>query len=281
MLALALLAVALYRMYGPGDLAERLGRLKTRWAPFYEPEMAGNVWLFIGRGLLVTLEIAVLSIVLSIVFGIVLALMRLARNERLGIPLTKPARFAISAPSTVIVQSVRSSPLFLLILFTYLAAPKLGFRPSPFTAGVVVLTVYTSCILAEIVRAGVLALDRGQFEAADSLGLGYLKKTRLIVLPQALRRMIPSIVSQLVTLIKDTSLLNVITVFELTRRLHVISQTRFNPIESYFVAGAIYFVINFTLSSFARRLELRPTRAAAAAPAVQGIGVEDQTVLAK
>ncbi|MGH2767697.1 MAG: amino acid ABC transporter permease, partial [Actinomycetota bacterium] len=139
--------------------------------------------------------------------------------------------------------------------------------------------LYTSSVLAEIVRAGILSLDRGQFEAADALGLSYLKKLRFVVLPQALRRMVPAVVSQLVTLIKDTSLLSFITVIELTRRLQILQQAYFNPIESWVVGALFYFVINYALSSFARRLEVRPTRVGPAGAAIRGIGAEDQTII--
>lgn len=278
---LALVLAAVYRVYGPGDLGERIAKLQGRWEPFIDPEIAGRIWLFIGRGLLLTFAAAVIAIALSLPFGVLFALMRLARSIQLASPGGSAARFALSVPSTAVVQSIRSLPLFMLVLFSFLGAPRLGLNLSPLAAGVFALTLYTSCVLAEIVRAGILSLDRGQFEAADALGLDYLRKLRFVVLPQALRRMMPSIVSQLVTLIKDTSLLSFITVIELSRRLHFIAQGYFNPVEAYFVAGLLYFVINFSLSTAARRLEVRPTRVGPAREAaVQGIGVEDQTLLA-
>lgn len=278
---MTLIAWAVYRVYGPGDFGERLVRLQRRWEPFYDPEIAGRIWLFIGRGLLLTFAAALISIGLSLIFGVVLALMRLARNRQLRPPGGAAVRLALLAPSTLVVQTIRSLPLFMLILFSFIGAPRLGLNLSPLVAGIFALTLYTSCVLGEIVRAGILSLDKGQFEAADAMGLRYFQKLRFVVLPQALRRMVPAIVSQLVTLIKDTSLLNFITVIELYRRVHIISQGYFNPIESYFVAGLIYFVINFSLSSAARRLELRPSRVGPAREAaVQGIGVEDQTLLA-
>lgn len=278
---IALVTWAVYRMYGPGDLGERIDKLQRRWEPFYNPEIAGRIWIFIGRGLLLTFVAALISIGLSLIFGVLLAIMRLARSRQLQTPGGPAVRVALLAPSTVVVQTIRSVPLFMLILFSFIGAPKLGLNMSPLAAGIFALTLYTSCVLGEIVRAGILSLDRGQFEAADALGLKYFQKLRFVVLPQALRRMIPSIVSQLVTLIKDTSLLNFITVIELYRRVNIVSQGYFNPIESYLVAGLIYFVINFSLSSAARRLELRPSRVGPAREAaVQGIGVEDQTLVA-
>ncbi|MGH2772343.1 MAG: amino acid ABC transporter permease [Actinomycetota bacterium] len=278
-LLVALLAAAVYRSYGPGELAERIERLQRRWSPFVGNE-APVIWKFIANGVWITVQIAMISIALSLVFGLVLALMRLARNRQLRPSAPAGLLAAIAAPATALVQIVRASPLYMLIIYSFIAAPRLGVNLSPMQAGIFALTLYTSCVLAEIMRAGILSLDRGQFEASAALGLSYLNRLRLVILPQGLRRMVPAVVSQLVTLIKDTSLLSFITVLEVNRRLSILSQQRFNPIESLLVAALIYFAINFTLSTLASRLEERPVKAAAGTPAVQAVGSEDQTRLA-
>ena len=137
------------------------------------------------------------------------------------------------------------------------------------------LTLYTSCVTSEIVRAGVLSLDRGQFDAGLSLGLGYFGRVRFIVLPQALRRMIPAIVSQLATLVKDTSLVSFVTVFELSRGGQTLFQQENNVIETLLVLMVIYFMVNFALSQLSTTLELRPGRVGRAkVPAA--LGAEDQ-----
>lgn len=277
---LVLVSAGIYRMYAPGDLLERAGRAQRRWGPFIDPRKAPVTWGFIGRGLLVTLEAALISIALSLVIGIILALIRMARNPRLRMPGGPLLRIALTAPVSTLIQSVRSVPLFMLILYAYLGVPKLGLNMSAFWAGVGALTLYTSCVLAEIIRAGILSLDSGQFEAADSLGLSYFHKLRLVVLPQALRRMAPAVVSQLITLIKDTSLLTYITVIELTRRLGILAQLSFNPIEAYLVAGLMYFCLNFSLSRLVQAMETRPSgKVAGGAPPSLGIGSEDHAVL--
>jgi len=277
LLILAGLAAGAYRSYGPGESAERLARLGRRWRPFVG-DGSGTIWKFIGQGVLITLQIAAVSIVLSLIFGTLLALMRLARDPKLSPAAPLGLRVLVSAPAGFLVQIVRASPLYMLILYTFVAAPRLGLDLPPKVAGIIALTLYTSCVLAEIIRAGILSLDRGQFEASLALGLPYFSRLRLIVLPQAFRRMAPAVVSQLVTLIKDTSLLSFITVLEVSRRLAILSQQKFNPIESFLVAGMIYFVINFALSSAAGRLQRVPVRVAAGNPvAIQQVGAEDQT----
>jgi His/Glu/Gln/Arg/opine family amino acid ABC transporter permease subunit len=263
------LGAAAYRMYAPGDLPERVDRAQARWSIFTE----STTWTFLGRGFLLTLQLAVIAIALSLVFAVVLALVRLSVHPRMRVPV--PGTAIASRVAILLVEVVRSSPLFMLIIYTFIALPKVGIDLSPFWAGVTALTLYTSCVTSEIVRAGILSLDRGQFDAASSLGLSYVGRIRFVVLPQALRRMVPSIVSQLVTLLKDTSLVSFITVFELARRGQALQQLENNPIETSLVIMAIYFAVNMTLSEVSRRLELRPGRVGRArAPAA--LGAEDQ-----
>jgi His/Glu/Gln/Arg/opine family amino acid ABC transporter permease subunit len=277
----ALLGASVYRMYGPGNLSQRLDRLGRRWSPFVNPEFAAGSWRFIGDGLVLTFQAALISVAVSLVLGILLALMRLARHPQMRSTAAPLVRATVAFPATVVVQAVRSAPLFLLVIYAWIALPRVGLNLPGLWAAVVALTLYTSCVLAEIVRAGILSLDRGQFEAADALGLRYFKKLRFVVLPQALRRMTPAVVSQLVTLIKDTSLLSYVTVIELTRRLIIIQQVYFNPIESFMVGAGIYFLINFALSTAARRMEAGRRRIGPAAQAtLQSIGSEDQTLVA-
>ncbi len=263
------LAALWYRAYAPGDLGARLDRAQSRWAIFGE----GSTWTFLAKGLGVTLELALISIVLSLVFAVLLALVRLATHPRMR--LERPGVAFVARGAGLLVEIVRSSPLFMLIIFSFIALPKIGLDLSPFWTGVTALTLYTSCVTSEIVRAGILSIERGQFEAAASLGLGYAARVRLIILPQALRRMVPAIVSQLVTLIKDTSLVSFITVFELSRRGQALRQLAHNPIETSIVLMAFYFVVNFALSQFSRRLELRPGRTGRARPSA-ALGAEDQ-----
>jgi His/Glu/Gln/Arg/opine family amino acid ABC transporter permease subunit len=272
---LGLLAAAAYRMYRPGDLVERLHRAGQRWTFVTR----GSTWNFLGRGLLLTLQMAVVALVLSLAFGIVLALIRLAPNPRVGLPINRSLARVVRAPFATVIESVRSAPLFMLIIFMFIAMPRLGINLSPYVAAVSALTLYNSCVLSEIVRAGILSLDRGQFEAAQSIGLDYRQRLRYVVLPQALRRMVPAILSQLVTLVKDTSLAAYITVTELARRGQILFQIEFNPIETILVLMAIYFLLNYVLSRLARHFEVRPARAAAAKPIVI-VGEEDQVAVA-
>ena len=213
-----------------------------RWAAFTEL----SVWRFLLSGVQVTFTMAAIAIAVSLVLGLLLALLRLST-----FPLLR-------WPATLVIEVVRALPVLLLIFFASLWLPRMGVPVDPFAAGTIALSVYTASVNAEIMRAGILSIERGQVEAARSLGLSYAQTMRHVVLPQALRRMIPPQVSQLVTLIKDTSLTAVIGVLELTRRSQILYQSENppNPLQALFVAACVYFAVNFSLSRLTSRWEL-------------------------
>lgn len=215
------------------------------WSAFLDP----GIWRFIWGGLQITLSMAVVAIAGSLVLGLVLAVLRLSRFPFLRYP------------AAVFVEVVRALPVLFFIFFAFFAAARARLGLTPFGAGTLALTIYTAAINAEILRAGITSVERGQVEAARSLGLTYAQAMRYVILPQALRRMVPPQVSQLITLIKDTSLAAVIGVGELTRRGQIIFQSEFNPLQSLFVVACIYFAINYTISVISRRWELVATGA--------------------
>jgi His/Glu/Gln/Arg/opine family amino acid ABC transporter permease subunit len=222
------------------------------WHLFVDP----LILAFFGQGLAETLRLAVVSVVLSFGVGLLFALGRLSR------------RWWIRIPSIIYVEGIRALPVLLLIvyfnikgtaLFRPIMTPIAGedFELSRFWAGVLGLSIYTSAVLAEIIRAGILSLPRGQTEAASALGLSYVQSMRFVILPQALSLMVPAMMGQLTTVIKDTSLVATIGVFELVLQGRVIYTQNFNPIEVFLFIGVIYFVICFALSQASRRLEIR------------------------
>jgi len=212
-----------------------------RWQIFQE----WAIWEFLAEGLWVTVRVAFFAIIFSLLFGVILALGRLSNNK-----IT-----AISA--TAYIEISRATPSFLIIFYAFIGLPKLGIKLDSFWAAIVGLTVYTSAVLAEIVRAGILSVDKGQLEAAYSLGLSPFSTLITIVLPQALRRMMPAIVSQLITLIKDTSLAYVIALQELTSQGRAIYQKYSNVLETMFVITVLYFILCYVLSLISRRLEIK------------------------
>lgn len=236
------------------------GRLEPRkWQPFLEP----STWRFLGEGLLVTIIVAGASLVLSIIFGIVLGVVRAGLRGPLG--------WLVSGA----IELVRATPILAILLIVTLVAFRFRLTGEAVIAGIVGLTIYNSAVIGEIVRAGILSIPRGEVEAARSLGLSHLQTLRAVVLPQALSRMTPALVSQVITLIKDTSLLFIIAAPELLSYGRSFYNFYGNLLETYVVIACIFFAINYPLSRFSRRLESRQ-------PAEQRlhiVGEEDQALI--
>jgi glutamate transport system permease protein len=242
------------------------GQLEAdRWSYFFKPE----VLRFLGVGLLTTLRLAAVSMAVALAAGFLLALARLSR--------ARPVRWT----AATWIELFRGLPLVLLILSTYFGSLRLGLELSAFTAAAVALALYNSAILAEIFRAGILSLDRGQREAALVVGLTEGQAMRAVILPQAVRRMVPALISQLVTLLKDTSLAAaIIPLEELLRRFQLAAGglVPSAELQGYLLAAAVYVTICLALSQLARRLEIRQRRRYRAG-GIAVTGVEDLTVL--
>jgi putative glutamine transport system permease protein len=157
-----------------------------------------------------------------------------------------------------LVETVRNLPLLLIIFFTYFALPEIGIKMSKMTAAIVALVIFESAMLAEIVRGGLDSVHKGQIEAARSSGLNAVQTMRYVILPQGMRRMVPPIVSQFISLLKDTSLAVVIALPELMNHVQIINGRNVNyVIPTYVMAALMYFVVNYALSVLSRRLESR------------------------
>jgi glutamate transport system permease protein len=236
----AILGVAVARMAAKGAFEADLWRVLAR----------GDVQRLLARGLAATLRAALLAMVLSILVGALLAVGRLSRRSWL------------SRVAGGWVELFRGVPLLLLILFVFLGLPALGVTVSTFWALVAGLTLYNSAVIGEIFRAGILSLPRGQTEAAYAIGLRRGQTLRIVLLPQAVRLMLPALVSQLVTLLKDTSLGFVIGYTELLRngRTAVEFLGGRYSIPIYTAIAVVYIAVNASLSFTARWLDRRTRR---------------------
>ena len=252
----AVVAVGVTRLADNGQFHDDVWRPLRQW----------SVLRFLLDGLLNTLRAAAVAMVLATAIGVVMALGRLARN--------RPVRWVTGA----YVEFFRAMPLILLILFCFLGLPKQGINLEPLQALVLGLSIYNGAVLGEIFRAGVLSLDRGQTEAASALGMTYWQSMATVVLPQAARRMSPAIVSQMVTLLKDTSLGFVVTYDDALRRADQTGKFFGNVLQATVVIAVCYILINLALSRLANRLEVRQQRRLGARR-IEVEGVEDLAVL--
>lgn len=258
---LGLTGVAIARLADRGQFDAEL------WSPLINPgdENFALVWELLARGLLATLTAAALAIVLSLVIGTLLGVARMMLG-RLG-----------RAPVVFLIELFRGLPVIITIFFVYVLARStaldIGFLPGDDGLWFLVigLTLYNSVIIAEIVRAGVNSLPRGQGEAALAVGMTRWRSMKNVELPQAFRTMLPALISQLVVILKDTSLVAVLGLYiELLRRGNLISLNLDNPIQVLFVVGLIFILINYGLSKLAEFVERRlSTRGQSGAAKVQ------------
>ncbi len=205
--------------------------------------------LFIGQGIGQTLLISVVSIAFAIVLALISALMRLSRSS--------PA----VALSTFYVSLVRGTPLYLQIIFIFLALPQMGIQLSGFWSGVTALSLNYGAYMSEIFRAGILAVGKGQHEAATALGMSPGEKLRLIVLPQALRFAIPPIGNEFIAMLKDSSLVSITGfVHEVLWRAQRVGRANFRNLEALLIAASFYWALTLIFSAFQARLETRLAR---------------------
>ncbi|MBA8825651.1 glutamate transport system permease protein [Saccharopolyspora lacisalsi] len=247
----ALLAAAAWALIQLG----RRGQLTAeKWGPLIDPTNAtfATLWNFLGQGLLRTLQVAALAMALSLVIGTALALTR----------ITSAAwyRWAVVG----VVELLRGIPVVIAIFFAARVLPELGIDLPTAWYLVIGLTAYNSVIIAEILRAGILSLPRGQSEAAYAIGMRRRQVLFSVLLPQAFRSMLPALISQLVVVLKDTSLGFVIGYQEFVRQGQISIQELNNPIQAYFVIAVVFIVVNYALSRVAVFTEHRLSRRSAA-----------------
>jgi polar amino acid transport system permease protein len=203
-------------------------------------------WLFLVSGANATLLVTAAALAIGVVVGLPLGMARLSTR-----------RF-ISAPTIAYIEVFRNTPALVQLIWIYYCLPILtGINMSAVVSCTIALGLNAAAYIAEIFRAGIQAVDRGQVDAARSVGMSYLQTMRKVVLPQAFRRMIPAFVNETVSLLKYSSLVSVLGVADLTYQAQALSTTTYRPIEVFTFIAFVYFVLCTVLSYLARRLELR------------------------
>ena len=196
------------------------------------------------EGLIVTLELSIISLFFAIIIGLVTALMRIAEN-----PFSK--NFAL-----LYIELIRGTPLLVQIFIVYFFLGTV-FDLERFTAGIIALSVFSGAYVAEIIRSGIQSIPVGQVEAARSLGMNYSQAMAYVVLPQAFKRTLPPMAGQLINLIKDSSLVSVISITDLTKAGREAVSGSFATFEIWFAVAALYLLLTSTLSWGVQRIEKR------------------------
>jgi aspartate/glutamate/glutamine transport system permease protein len=202
-------------------------------------------WDMYLQGFANTLKASVLALIGSLVIGIIIAIFRIA-----------PIR-PLNWVGTVYVEFIRNIPLILIVFVFFVGFPAIGIRFNPFTAGTLGLTVYTAAFIAEVIRSGILAVPKGQMEAARSSGLTYLQTMRYVILPQAIKIVIPPLGNQFINLVKNSSVLGVIAGLDLMYFGDLISSETFVTFDVYIFVALFYLVLTIPLSLGVGYLERR------------------------
>ena len=207
---------------------------------------------FLGFGTFVggTVRLAIPAIILGFILGIFIGLGRLA-----------PQRW-IRIPATLYVEFFRGVPLVMVIFWIWFIIPQLLRFPIPeYGVALTAFVIFEAAYFGEIVRAGIQSVPRGQVEAATAVGLTGAQTMRFVVLPQAIRNMVPALVTQMIVLFKDTSLASIIGYMDLTKAAQIVNNREIKPFELYLFIAVVYFIFTYSMSRFARRFERRLTTA--------------------
>jgi len=201
---------------------------------------------YLLQGLYMTVLISIVSIIISLVIGLVACFMRMSKYA------------ILRYPAAIYVNLIRGTPILIQILFIYFGAPSvLDIHLSAFAAGLIAISLNIGAYNTEIFRGGIESISKGQMEAGRSLGFSYAQTMAFIILPQAVRRMIPSFVNQLTHAIKDTSMLSVIGIAELTMVGQSIYAMNFRSFEILTMVGLFYFITIYTVSLISTKMERR------------------------
>jgi polar amino acid transport system permease protein len=241
------------------------------WFGWFRADIIAEYAPLFWRGLQMTILVTVICIVQGTLLGLAIGMARLA--EARHAPARQICRFALRWPATVYVSFFRGTPLFVQILLIHFAVMPLFINPvdgllisgetarnikqnyGAFLSGVVALTLNAGAYISEVFRAGIQSIDRGQHEAAETLGLGFVDKMRFIILPQAVRRVLPPLGNQFVYMLKTSSLVSVIGLAELTRKANELVVTEYRPLEIYTALIVEYLVLILAVSWVMRALE--------------------------
>ena len=225
---------------------ETVGKIIAKYGPMFLQ----------GAG--ITLLIAITGTLIGFAIGLVIGIVRTIPLDAKSSPVKRILLKVVNTILAVYIEVFRGTPMIVqaMVLFYGFAAAT-GISPDTTIAGIVIVSINTGAYMAEIVRGGILSIDKGQFEAAHSIGMTHGQTMTSIILPQAIRNILPATGNEFVINIKDTSVLNVISVSELFFKTSVVSTGTYKPFETFFVACVLYFIMTFTVTRILRMIERR------------------------
>ena len=211
--------------------------------------LSGYYVVFI-QGAKTTIIISLVSLVIGFVLGLLICLMKMSKIK------------ILKWPASAYVQILRGTPLFVQIFIIYFGLPQLGIQfpdigpfSSDFVSGAFALSINSSAYIAEIFRSGIQAVDKGQMEASRSLGLGYVDAMRYVIVPKAVKNVLPALANEFITLVKESSIISVIGVQELMFKAGIVRTALYRPFEPYIMAAIMYLVMTTVLSLLVGLLE--------------------------
>ncbi|WP_442594757.1 amino acid ABC transporter permease [Neobacillus sp. D3-1R] len=204
---------------------------------------------FILKGIGITLKIVIVAGLLGFAFGIILALLKISSLKILN--------WIADAYTSIF----RGTPLVLQLMIIYFGSPQIvGYQIEPYNAAVLAFALNSAAYISEIIRAGILAVDRGQQEASMALGIPYKKMMWDIIMPQALKNILPALMNEFITLTKESAIVTTIGVMDIMRRSYIVGADKFSFFEPLIIAGIIYYVMVMTLTLLGKAVERRMRR---------------------
>ncbi|MCH3964382.1 MAG: amino acid ABC transporter permease [Clostridium sp.] len=200
------------------------------------------------RGCVMTIELTVISLLIATLLGILISLLKISSNK------------VLSYIASFYTWIIRGTPLLVQLFFIYYGLPAIGITLTEFSAAVIALSLNSAAYMAEIIRGGILGIDKGQTEAAKALGFSYVQTMRIIILPQTIRIILPALGNEFIAMIKDTSLVSTIAMVELMRTAQQISSAKFAPIEMYLTAACMYLIMTTVFTALFTAFERKMSK---------------------
>ena len=204
-------------------------------------------WPPIVRGMVLTVTIGALSVLIGFCLGLIVALLKISSNRWL------------STLSTVLIEAIRNVPLLIIAFLVFYGLPRYGIRLEATFAGIMSLSLYSSVFFAEIIRGAILAVPKGQMQSARAMGMSHRLAIRRIIFPQMLGYLIPPLTNQLIMTIRQTSVLSIITVTEMTMSAEKVISITYSPLEVYALIALLYWLLSISIEVVMGRLEHRLT----------------------